>query len=42
LTGALHENPAVVIVDMLKDTLEGAHPMPIKELGREIVPASTA
>ena len=31
--------PAVVIVDMLKDTLEGAHPMPIKELGREIVPA---
>ncbi|HQL89586.1 MAG TPA: isochorismatase family cysteine hydrolase [Syntrophales bacterium] len=31
--------PAVVIVDMLKDTLEGAHPMPIKELGRAIVPA---
>ena len=31
--------PAVVIVDMLRDTLEGAHPMPIKELGREIVPA---
>jgi nicotinamidase/pyrazinamidase len=30
--------PAIVIVDMLKDTLEGAHPMPIKELGREIVP----
>ncbi len=31
--------PAVVIVDMLRDTLEGGHPMPIKELGREIVPA---
>ena len=31
--------PAVVIVDMLRDTLEGAHPMRIKELGREIVPA---
>jgi len=24
---------------MLKDTLDGAHPMPIKELGRAIVPA---
>jgi nicotinamidase/pyrazinamidase len=31
--------PAIMIVDMLKDTLEGAHPMPIKELGFEIVPA---
>lgn len=31
--------PAIVIVDMLKDTLEGAHPMPIKELGKAIVPA---
>ncbi|PIP08574.1 MAG: isochorismatase [Syntrophobacteraceae bacterium CG23_combo_of_CG06-09_8_20_14_all_50_8] len=32
--------PAVVIVDMLKDTLEEPHtPMPIKEQGRKIVPA---
>ena len=32
--------PAVLIVDMLKDTLEGAHPMPIKEMDRVIVPAA--
>ena len=31
--------PAVVIVDMLKDTLESAHPIPITEPGRAIVPA---
>jgi len=31
--------PAIVIVDMLKDTLEGAHPTPIRELSRAIVPA---
>jgi nicotinamidase/pyrazinamidase len=31
--------PAVVIIDMLKDTLEGAHPTPISEFGRAIVPA---
>jgi len=32
-------NPAIIIVDMLKDTLDGPHPMPIKELGHAIVPA---
>jgi nicotinamidase-related amidase len=31
-------HPAIVIVDMLKDTLDCAHPMPIKELSRAIVP----
>ncbi|OPY88489.1 MAG: Isochorismatase family protein YecD [Smithella sp. PtaU1.Bin162] len=31
--------PAVVIVDMLKDTLESTSSMPIKEPGRAIVPA---
>jgi nicotinamidase/pyrazinamidase len=31
--------PAIVIIDMLKDTLEGAHNTPIKEMGIAIVPA---
>jgi len=30
--------PAIVVIDMLKDTLEGDHPMSIKELGKAIVP----